>query len=162
MDILSDSQRAIQESLITQHTKGNQDLIVNNPIYGFTGGQNTCWFASAIQLLMNTQLYKNWINSKPSSDICEPLRNAIETHIQRKVIYPIPTSGSSISDKVINMTDFINNINSLKKTLSNVNPLFNMFTGEQQDSIEVFRHLDNCIDFNCIEFNYKNVYFFFW
>ena len=49
----------------TGHIRGNQDLIQNNPIYGYGGGAaNTCWFIAALQMLLNTQIYRTWLQTE--------------------------------------------------------------------------------------------------
>jgi len=117
LDDDSDLLTAIELSMAqaADNDKKRVKEIMNNPIYGYIGGAETCWFNSALQMLLNTQKYREWIKTyipnpkKTDSAViqkCFILHNALETIFREKEKYPFNQSEDA-NNRVINISDFI-------------------------------------------------------
>mgnify|MGYP003353417134 CR=1 FL=1 len=80
-----DYERAIKESaaLHSHDTKATAEQTSKNPIYGFIGGAETCWFNSALQMLLNTQKFREWIQTV----ISEPTKTDSDSAVIQKCFF---------------------------------------------------------------------------
>ena len=97
--------RAIKESEASHRhsTEATAEQTSKNPIYGYIGGAETCWFNSALQMLLNTQNYREWIQThipNPSSTDSPVITKCFFLHtalkrIHEKEKYPFDKSSSA-------------------------------------------------------------------
>ena len=101
--------RAIKESEASHRhsTEARAEQTSKNPIYGYIGGAETCWFNSALQMLLNTQNYREWIQThipNPSSTDSPVTKKCFFLHTALKLIYDkeiYPFNKSKVNNRVI-------------------------------------------------------------
>ena len=154
------------------HVKGDLALLPNNPIYGYSGGANTCWFISSLQMLMNTQKYRQWLvtqSTRPAlTDTvqriqkCDILKQALKEHIHDTKKYPFNAlnSPSDLMNRVIDITGFITHVTTTVNIDERVKPIvFGYFNSQQQDPGGFIGEINECLDFGCYQVGYRGIYY---
>ncbi|NBO71569.1 TIGR02452 family protein, partial [bacterium] len=166
----TDVERAIEESLASHiySTKARAEQTSKNPIYGFIGGAETCWFNSALQMLLNTQKFREWIQTviseptKTDSAViqkCFFLHNALK-FIHDKEKYPFDISKSA--NRSIDITDFIEFANTIKADntfhFNAIPTVFRYISDGQQDPFLFIGDITDCINYGTYQQQYINIY----
>ena len=156
------------EASYSHGNKARAEQIMNNPIYGYTGGAQTCWFNSALQMLLNTQKYREWIRtviSNPSSTDSPVTKKCFFLHTALKLIYDkeiYPFNKSKVNNRVIDINDFIKHANTIKSNKS-LNPnaiptVFQYISSGQQDPFVLINDITDCINYGTYQQQYINIY----
>ena len=166
-DLLSGTEQS--RYLYSHETGANAEQTSNNPIYGYIGGGETCWFNSALQMLLNTQNYREWIQTQipnpnsadlPVKQKCFSLHTALNM-IHQKEEYPFNTSEDA-NNRVIDIAEFIqyaNIINGSKTIVFNARPsVFKHISAGQQDPFLLINDITDCINYGTYQQQYINIY----
>jgi len=165
-----DLSRAIKESaaLHSHDTEARTEQTSKNPIYGYIGGAETCWFNSALQMLLNTQKYREWIQTvitNPSTTDPTVTQKCFFLHTALRLIHDkekYPFDISKPANRFIDITDFINYANRIRNnTTINFNDkptvFGDVFSG-QQDPFLLINDITDCINYGTYQQQYINIY----